>query len=197
MNIFIIGLPKSGRTTVAKALTKRFELYGWTHVDATSWVRSTFRTPKEGEQISQYEDEYQAFLSKRLLSKPSLITDHINEMVNVSSPSVFVIDGINSPRDFINYFDYRKDIVIFLNRNDNEYEYRDHENIAVSVMRDYCFWMASAGLIAKERWLEFNFKMLGDDSDFIKVMGVQNTVILVRSLNKVVQHLIERLTTPK
>jgi len=60
-------------------------------------------------------------------------------------------------------------------------------------MRDYCFWMSAAGLISRDRWLEYNFKIPGDDSDFIKKLGSKNTVYLARSINKAIAHLRESL----
>jgi len=192
MKIFIIGLPKSGRTTVSKALV---EAHGFEYIDATSWVRSTYRDRKEGEHPHQYEDEYQAYLTKRMMVNPWFISDHVREMMKVVGKEYtnFVIDGIISPKDFSVLFDYREDVAVFLNRTDNEHEYRDHENIGVSVIRDYCFWMSAAGVLSKDRWLEYNFKIPGEDSDFVKAMGAQNSVFITKSINKVIAHLIERL----
>jgi hypothetical protein len=115
-------------------------------------------------------------------------------MMKVSGEGAnFVIDGIISPKDFSALFDYREDTIVFLNRTDNDHEYRDHENIGISVIRDYCFWMSSAGVVNKTKWLEYNFKIPGEDSDFVKAMGAQNSVFIVKSIKKVISHLIERL----
>lgn len=192
MKIFIVGLPKSGRTTVSKAVA---QAHGWDYIDAMSWVRSTFRLPKEGEHQNQYEDDYQAYLTKRMMVNPWFVSDHIIEMmkVNGNEDGPFVIDGVASPKDFTALFDYRQDVVVFLNRIGNDSEYRDHENIGVSVIRDYCTWMGSAGLLNKERWMEYNFKIPGEDSDHIKVMGAHNSVYIVKSINKVISHLTNRI----
>src|SRR5208283_1457556 len=181
----------SGRTTVAKSIV---EAQGCHYLDATSWVKSDFRKPKEGEHPHQFEDEYHQYLSKRMNANPDFIRDHLREMMLMEDGSQhFVIDGIFSPPDFINLFDYREDIVIFLNRIDNDQECQDHENIGNSVIRDYCFWMSSAGVIAKKRWLEYNFRIPGENSDTIKQMGVQNTVFIVKSFNKVISHVNEQI----
>ena len=192
MKIFIVGLPKSGRTTVSKAIAEK---HSWDYIDAMSWVRSTFREPKEGEHPHQFEDEYQQYLTKRMQVNPWFVIDNVYEMmkVNGNEDATFVIDGVSSPKDFTALFDYREDIVIFLNRTDNDYEYRDHENIGTSVIRDYCYWMSAAGLLNKERWIEYNFKMSGENSDHIKIMGAQNSVYIVKSINKVLSHVVERL----
>lgn len=192
MRIFIVGLPKSGRTTVSKAVA---DAHSFVYIDAMSWVRSTFREPKEGEHPQQHEDEYQQYLTKRMLVNPWFVSDHVHEMmkVNGKEESVFVIDGIASPKDFTMLFDYRKDIVVFLNRTDHDPEHRDHESIGVSVIRDYCFWMSAAGVLTRDRWLEYNFKIPGEDNEYVKPMGAQNSVFICRSINRVITHLTDRL----
>lgn len=192
MKVFIVGLPKSGRTTVARAIAEK---HGWAYIDAMSWVRSTYREPKGDEHPHQFEDEYQQYLTKRMMVNPWLVTDHVSEMMKVGGDedTIFVIDGIASPKDFTALFDYRQDVVVFLNRIDNEHEYRDHENIGASVIRDYCFWMSAAGVLNRERWLEYNFRIPGENSDHIKTMGAQNSVFIVKSINKVVSHVVDKL----
>jgi adenylate kinase family enzyme len=198
MKIFIIGLPRSGRTTVAKAIA---EAHGYQYIDAMSWVRSAFREIHKGEHPHQYEDEYQQYLTKRMSINPWFVTDYVYEMMKVKEGSaasgdpdtVFVIDGIQSPRDFVTMFDYRQDVVVFLNRTDNEHEFRDHENIGASAIRDYCFWMSSASLINKQRWLEYNFRIPGEDNDHVKQMGAQNSVFIIKSIKKVISHLTEKI----
>jgi hypothetical protein len=190
MRIFIIGLPKSGRTTVSKAVA---EAGGFGYIDAMSWIRSTFRPRKEGEHSQQYEDEYQQYLTKRMMVNPNFISDHVQEMMKVGGHDNFVIDGIVSPKDFMTLFNYQQDIVVFLNRTDEDPEGKDYEKIGVSVARDYCYWMSAANLLTKDRWLEYNFKIPGEDSAFVKAMGTHNSVFIVRSINKVISHLSNKL----
>ena len=192
MKIFIVGLSKSGRTTVAQALAAHFQ---GQYIDAMTWVQSSFRPKKEQEHIHHYEDEYDRFLSVRRQANPDLIIDHINnQIVQHPDKDIYVIDGISSPREFANLFDYRKDMVVFLNRTSTEVEYKDHENIGISVIRDYCFWLSSASLLIRNRWLEYNFKIPGEESDFVKEMGSKNRVFIIRSIGKVIFHLVESIT---
>jgi hypothetical protein len=137
-------------------------------------------------------------LSKAIATSPQFVSDNIFNIINDDakfhvSNNIYVIDGVSSPRDFATLFDYQNDIVVFLNRTDSNHEYRDHENIGTSVIRDYCFWMSAAGLLNKQRWLEYNFKIPGEDSDHVKQMGAQNSVYIVKSIKKVISHLSERL----
>ncbi len=192
MKIFIVGLPSSGRTTIAKAL---YENTSYHYIDATSWVKSTFRDRKDGEHIQQFLDEYHTYLTGRMKVTPDIfyanIVDTINYHRSIDIPD-FVIDGVNNPRDLARLFNYNEDVIVFLNRTDSEPEFKDYENVGLTVMRDYCYWLSSAGLLPKERWLEFNFKIPGDDSDVVKQLGSKNTLYIFKSINKVSKFLIDR-----
>src|SRR5574338_1201338 len=189
MKIFVVGMPQSGRTTVSKALCEANKV---AYVDATSWIKSTFRDPKAGEHPQQYNDDYNTWLVNRMKINPNLISDTVKESMQsyMAGDSVdYVIDGIFSPRDLVQLFDYNKDMIVFLNRTNNTADHTDYENIGVSVMRDYCFWLSSANLLPKERWLEYNFAIPGDDSDWVKQLGQKNSVFLVKSINRAISHL--------
>lgn len=192
MKVFIIGLPNSGRTTVAKSIAKK---EGFQYIDATSWVLSTFRKPHDNEPQQSFQEEYFNYQSTRLKINPNLFTDNVNEIIKSFNDDKvnFIIDGLTSPRDIVNLFNYNEDYMVFLNRTDNDTEYKDQESIGVSVIRDYCYWMSSANLLSKDHWLEFNFKIPGENSDFIKFLGSKNTVMIVKSINKVMSVLHELL----
>lgn len=191
MKIFIIGLPESGRTTVAKALC---ESEKYKHIHASSWIKQTFREKKVTERPEQYHDEYHSWFTSRMANQPNMILDHISaSMKSYSNTDQFIIDGVFSPRDFISLFNYNTDMVVFLNRTNNETEYKDYENIGVSVIKDYCFWLASASLLPKEKWLEYNFQIPGEDSDYVKALGSKNSVFIVKSIDNVINHLKQRL----
>lgn len=191
MNIFIVGAPKSCKTTVAKSLCcdGKFE-----YIDSSSWLKATFRPKKDNEHEQQYEEEYHNYLINRLKIDPNLGNKNISAtMASYSYSFNFVIDGMITPKDFIHLFNYNHDIVVFLNRINNNAEFRDYENINVSVIRDYCFWLASVGLLDKKKWIEYNFKTPGEDNDDVKILGSKNSVYLVKSLNKVISHLKEKI----
>ena len=191
MKIIICGLPHSGRTTVAKAVAQDLNYH---YLDAISWVKHSFRLMEDGEYLHQYEDEYQQYMSKMMSNEPEFITNNVFQILDLYCPnSNFIIDGIGSPKDFMTLFDYRKDMVIFLNRIDNEKDCSDQENIGVSVIRDYCFWLSAASLLKKTHWLEFNFRIPGEDIDFIKTMGAQNSIFIVKNIKKVISHLEEKI----
>lgn len=190
MKIFIVGLPKSGRTTFSKELADEL---GFVYVDVTSWVKSTYRDKDEKESDSIYQDSYHEYVADRLKKDPLLFYRNVIDVISFYPERNFIIDGCLSPKDFSALFDYNKDVIIFLNRTDNDSDYKDHENIGVSVIRDYCYWMSSANLVSKKQWIEYNFKIPGDDNDFIRSLGSKNSVFIVRSLKKAISHMIELL----
>lgn len=178
MNIFIIGLNKSGRTTLAKELSNELD---YPHIIA-DWFKEEFRSRGEKEQEQHYLDDYAQWLTQRRKNNPNEVVDVVKDKLS----SVAIIDGIQSPSDFVELFDFNRDFVIFLNRTDAPAP-REHESIGASVIRDYCFWLASAGLIEKKRWHEFNFKIPGEESDFIKELGSKNRIFLTKNLERVIE----------
>jgi hypothetical protein len=191
MKIFILGRPESGRSTVAEALCQDRQ---YCYVDGSHWVKQTFRPKRDEEHIEQYHDAYHQYFVDRLMGDSNLCLRNIQDTILSNPSDRYVIDGIVAPRDFVTLFDYNHDFVVFLNRNgEEEIQMKDYEKIGVSVMRDYCFWMSSAGLFTKERWHEYNFKMNGGDPTRFKTMGSKNSVFIVGTLEKAIQHLRDTL----
>lgn len=195
MKVFIVGMPESGRTTVAKALCKD---HGFRYVDGSSWVKSTFREQNPDEHPHQYHDEYHNWFLNCLKHKPDLCLNHIEDSISFyegveEKEFNYVVDSVVSPKDFCSLFDYNKDIVIFLDRTNNHAEYKDYENIGVSVIRDYCFWLASANLLPKHRWIEYKFQIPGEDIPGIKMLGSKNSVFIIKSIAMIINHLKDLL----
>lgn len=190
MKIFVVGMPNSGRTTVSKALCKA---PNYQYIDATSWVKATFRPPRDGEHPQQYDDELHTWYLNRMANNPDTIVAHVNDSIKAYGSGTFVIDGISSPRDLVRLFEPEQDMIVFLNRTNNSSDFKDYENIGVSVMRDYCFWLSSAANLNKENWHEYNFAIPGEESDWVKQLGHKNSVFLVKSINKAISHLKTRL----
>lgn len=187
MKIIIIGLPKSGRTTVAKALSHQPSSHC---ISGFEWIKGTFRNQGAIETNEDYEKELHLFVKDRLKIKPYLFVDNIYDVMDAShieKYEKFIIDGLNSPRDFINLFDYNNDVIIFLNRTDTPDFIESYDQLAINVIRDYCLWLGTMDLLPKERWLEFNFSIPGDSqSDFSKKLGQKNTVIITKSIDKTI-----------
>lgn len=191
MNIFVVGLPKSGRTTFAKSLAEQL---GFVYIDIISWVFHTFRDKNNDETARQYQDARADYILERLRKDPSLLYRNIMDAMSCQSSTNFIIDGCLNPKDFTTIFNYNEDFVVFLNRLDNESEYKDYENIALSTIKDYCYWLSSAKLISREKWLEFNFPMAGNDtSGLVKELGNHNKVLICKSFQSVLNYVVKLL----
>lgn len=191
MKTFILGLPNSGRTTVAQSLTEDKITY---YVSAVDWMRSTFRkhNPKETDQ--DYDAAFQEYYIARMKLNPRLCIDNVLDIIDTNNTSEhFVIDGILNPKDFIHLFDYNEDVVVFLNRTDNMSNGKDYESVSINVMRDYCVWLATMGFLPKDRWVEYNYKIPGEESDFIKTLGARNSVIITKSITRAIKDLRDKL----
>lgn len=195
MKLILIGLPGSGRSTVAEALGQSADAV---HIDSRFWMKGSFRGQRPDEHPDRYYDAYHECFTSRMRSDPSVCINYVHKAIlayqsihSFSEPLLYLIDGLSGPKDFVELFDYTEDMVVFLNRIDNDTPHKDYESIGVSVIRDYCFWLSSADLLPRERWLEYNFRMADTPSDQIKTLGSKNSVFVVKSLNKVIEHLRE------
>ena len=197
MKVFILGLSQCGKTTVAKALAESQDTFC---ISASAWLKGNFRLSNAGEDPEDFEKERNDFLSGALKRDADLITDSIEVTMSLHSdfnPKIkkFIIDGISSPRDFMKLFDYNKDVAIFLNRVDNPSEISDHEGIGQNVIRDYCLWLSTMGLLPKERWTEYNYRLPGEESDFVKELSSRNLVTITKNINKAIEIMRARLWT--
>lgn len=192
MKVFLLGLPKCGKSTIAKSL--QLEFPNSYSIDNLSCLKFSFREINKEESQEEYEQAFKEFLSKNYLRNKDLTKIYSIEYLNSGLfANPILIDGIINPRDFISSFDYTKDIVVFLNRINNNYNAEDYQEISLSTIRDYCYWLASMNLLLPSRWLEYNYRIPGEESDFIKSMESKNSVFIVKSINKVTSHLKEIL----
>lgn len=183
MKIFIMGLPKSGRTTVARSLSEMNDFF---YIDASIPAKRLFMDKFPEGKLR--DDDYHDLIIDTLKVNRFYI-DIVSGITAAYPNEIPVIDGIFSVKDFSYLFDPANDIVVFLNRLDNDVELRDYEDIALSVSRDYCFWLSSTNLLDKKRWFEFNFKMVCEDSPKIRTLGSKNTVFIVKTIERVTEHL--------
>lgn len=186
MKIYIIGLPGSGRTRVAKSLSEDSRLH---YISATDWLRSTFRPPHAKESKEDYDIEYHNYYVGRVKQDQWVCVDNIFDIQSSVNSKHFVVDGVISPFDFMYCFDPKYDMVVFLNRTDTTSVPKDYEGVAVNVMRDYCLYNALMGILSRDRWLEYNYKIPGEEVDSLKSTGKHNSVFITKSINKAIEHL--------
>lgn len=179
MNIFIIGFGNSGRTTIAKALASHLD---YKYVDSAINI---FRTKLPNEDKESYEELIDSCMTNLLNLNPNIVVDQLKNTKNS------IIDNIQSPYDMINLFNSKEDYIIFCNRTDNEVAFFDKAKIGTSLIKDYCYWLSAMNLLDKERWLEINYKLPGEQSDFVKKLQNRNSVYIVKNINKAISLLKE------
>lgn len=171
MKVFIIGFKNSGRTTIAKELASYMN---FSYVDAC--VTSMFRPilPNESqENYSQFIDEATANILK--LDKNVVLT-------LLKNKNNIIVDGIQSPIDIINCFDYNQDYIVFCNRTDYEPEFLDKAKIGIALIKDYCYWLSSLNLISAERWIECNYKLPGPENVEVKKLNNKNSIYITKNM---------------
>lgn len=191
--VFIIGLPQSGRTCLIEELLKAID---FVYINCNLQIENGFRSFKIYETKREFQDAYEIYYLNKLKLDPDFCSKNIQKIIDFNLEKGnfnFIIDNLISPRDFVKLFNYNEDIVVFLNRIDyGDVEYKEHQNVALSSIRDYCFWMSSLGLMKKENWIEFNFVMNSNginENSPIKKLGIYNTVYLAKSFLRVVSTL--------
>ena len=81
MKVFILGLAKSGRTTLAKSLADTSSIR---YISAVDWVMATFRDRKDNEDLQDYEKAELDYISGRLTINPELFVDNIKDIIKVN-----------------------------------------------------------------------------------------------------------------
>lgn len=193
MKVFILGLPKSGRTTIATTLSTNLN---FSYVDSLVWFKLAYESYKENSYENKFESLNDYMNNWILKQDPDLVVVNTVQTLRLLSAISYntnaIMDNISSPRDFCRLFDFNNDIAVFLNRvDDPDCFIEDYERVGISVIRDYCFWLSSSGHLRKDRWIEYNFRIPGERSDYIKSLGAKNSVYIVKSIDNVISHLTQ------
>ena len=189
MKIFILGLPKSGKTTISKSISEIKEFNDSVTIDSMGWINSFCRPKQEKEHEDSYEELIQENFVKRITSNLDVTFDYSMSIMNSQIKNTYIFDSVASPYDFIKMFDGRRDKVIFLNRVDDRINYRDYDNISLSAIKDYCFWLSATNLLPKTNWIEYNFKIPGSNREEVRMLGAKNSIFIVGSIEGVMKHL--------
>ncbi len=190
MKIFVIGTNNSGKTKFCQEIVNKnpeFIYYSYNQL-----LKNSFGHRFKNEPADDFLKSFEKYSFNILFDNPKYLEyNYYNENLfnNV------VIDDIFSPTDFIKLFDYKNDIVVFLNRTDISEEtlYSEQETVFVNLCRDYCFWLATVEMLNKKNWQEYNFKMTAPNNGFLKVVGIKNTLNLTSNLEAAIDHFNEYL----
>lgn len=187
MKIFVLGLSNSKKTDFCKALYDECNL-DINYIHMTDWVKSTFRAIKPNESEQDYELDFIKYLLFRLNINSNLLLNNALDILKVNEKNISIIEGFFSPKDFISLFDYKNDIVVFLNRVDNTKSFSPEEYLSFGIIKDYCYWLSLNNLLPKDKWIEYNFKIPGEIIDSPKILVNKNTICLARSLETAIVH---------
>lgn len=187
MKIFVVGLSNSKKTEFCKSLYNECNL-NMNYIHMTDWVKSTFRTIKPNESDQDYELEFIKYLLIRLNINENLLLNNAIDILKLNNKDISIIEGFFSPKDFIYLFDCKKDIVVFLNRIDNEKSFSPEESLSFGIIKDYCYWLSLNNLLPKDKWIEYNFKVPGEIIDSPRTLINKNTVCLAKSLETAINH---------
>ena len=162
MNIFVLGLTKTGKTTIAGRVAKKlsYEL-----VSGSTWVKSRY-VPPPGVVVGSpdYLRDITNYSCSQLASNPNVCVDYIHAHHCVEE-GFLVIEGLRNPRDFTLLFRPDEDLLILLNYPNNPIVPSDFERHGVRVIRDTVEWMTSTGILDPSRVLKINLGGLHGDVD--------------------------------
>lgn len=195
MKVFIIGLPQSGRTSVAKHLSKDADFHT---IEIGAYLKNIFKRSFSGPE-EDFCDKYKEFIANILKNDSKFYKENLRYLKNSiklakkNGVKNFVIEDLVGPMDFIKLFNYNEDIVVFLNRLDNPSVANEQENICLSLIKDYCLWLVTMSCLDKDRWIEYNFKSTYSTDNTVKTMGVHNSIFILKSFEGVASHLSDIL----
>lgn len=189
MNIFIIGVVESYREVIAQDLSDDDRFY---HISISNWLENSFRSRRTNERKEDYEQEYLDYYLSRVKLDSEFCSNFIFDTQKAIKKDNCIITGIMNPADFTSSFSTNKDVVVFLNRQDSDPP-SSHDGVAINVIRDYCLYLALLGRLPRERYIEYNYKVSGEESDHVKQTGKYNSVFIVKSFKKLINHLRDEI----
>lgn len=128
-NIFIVGVTKSGKSTLASYLSDKL---GFPHVSASEWIRSQNPNGTVHELTQASKEE--------LAKNPTVCVDFIlTRYPTLLSQKGFIIEGIRNPNDFIALYNQKTDILFRL-RPGMVFGATSFEAKGLDVIDKYVYW---------------------------------------------------------
>lgn len=145
--LFVLGASGAGKTPIARQLA---DALGVRHVGASAWVRNAFAgfTPEVGHDRQKMVEAMTRFSIEELRKNPRACLDVAGPEMDVPC----VVEGMRNPFDFVHAFDWRTDLVLFVQRGDNTLERTAFEE-GLAVIGDYLSWLNKAAILDRDRVL--------------------------------------------
>ena len=153
MKVFIIGATKSGKTTLAEKLSKK---YDFKHIKASALIRDIF--PKN-ESDFKSKQEFTEAITKFSLDinrkDPYIVSRYLWTSNNLDQNCI--IEGIRNPNDFFELFDIANDKVILLKHENSDLKETEFEK-GIEIIKDYLLWNLRVEIIHPKRFHEIRFE---------------------------------------
>lgn len=104
MNIFIVGASDTGKSSLAKFLSERYNIK---HIQASKWLRDTYKMEAD-EMVEEYTNRITNISIELLKNDPDFFIDKIREQYATTN----IIEGIRNIRDFMVLYNPNTDILI-------------------------------------------------------------------------------------
>lgn len=146
MKIFIIGISKTGKSTLSTYLSNKYNLE---HIKSSLSIRNSFEY-KESDFNNKQDfinaiTEYSIELNQKV---PNFISTYIKN--NYDLTKNVIIEGIRNPNNFFDLFNINEDKVIFLDYLNNEVKQTKFEN-GIDVIKHYLNWNLELNIIPQNR----------------------------------------------
>lgn len=146
MKIFIIGISKTGKSTLSIYLSNKYNLE---HIQSSLSIRNSFEY-KESDFNNKQDfinaiTQYSIELNQKV---PNFISTYIKN--NYDLTKNIIIEGIRNPNNFFDLFNINEDKVIFLDYLNNEVKQTKFEN-GINIIKDYLNWNLELNIIQKNR----------------------------------------------
>lgn len=162
MNIFILGVSQTGKSTTSKYLSEKYNL---THIQASIMVRNTFKFKESDFKTKQ---EFIEAITKYSIElnrvSPNPVSDYIIDNYILDN---VIIEGIRNPNNFHKLFNIKEDIVIYLDYLNNPVSKTSFEKGLDNII-GYLEWNCEMGILPKERFQKIVF------NEYKEIQGLIN-----------------------
>jgi len=148
--IFLFGARGSGKTPFADMVSKEL---GINIISVSQWLKPLTEELVFAHKQQQIDTVTNININE-LIKDPNGFVNYVKSFEDTPA----IIDGICNIYDFSRLFDIRRDLIVFLNRNENPYKTNLFETGLLQI-DSYLNWSAALGLIDKERRINYKFDM--------------------------------------
>ncbi len=169
MKVFIIGATKSGKTTLAEKLSKK---YDFKHIKASALIRDIFtKNESDFKSKQEFTEAITKFSIDVNRKDPYIISRYLRTSNNLDQNCI--IEGIRNPNDFFELFDIANDKVILLKHENNDLKETEFEK-GIEVIKDYLLWNLRVEIIHPKRFHEIRFEDYKEIDRKIDVKSIFN-----------------------